>query len=172
MSWQERQEVKKGDYGETIVDRYLREEGFIPYYPVSKDKPHPIDRFVSSPDKKDIFVADVKTKAKRKYYPDTGFDYADYESYIYIRKKYGMNVFIFFVDEYLEELYGNFLQELKQEKEIHYKGKRIEYPKIETNKNGRKEIYFPLENMKRHIREINSKDIEALKDISNRNYKY
>lgn len=113
LPWAERPEVRKGNVGESIVDEFLRAKRVIPYRP-DYDGAHPFDRLCATADKKSIFVADIKTKARRKYYADTGIDLAHYGDYTHIQNKYGLRVFIFFVDEYARQIYGNWLSELER----------------------------------------------------------
>ena len=167
--WNSKSEVKKGNLGEKIIDQYLLDCDFIPYHPFS-DKAHPFDRLVASKDKKRIFVLEVKTKKSRKYYPDTGFNYSNYQDYDNIKQKYGLDIYITFVDDLEQEVYGNYLKELEKDREIKLRGKTIHYPKIE-NKNGEKIKYYPLEAME-NIKKLNKEEIEQLNKLSNENYKY
>jgi len=165
MSWDDKIEVQKGKLGEQIVDQYLKDNGIIPYIAVF-DGPHPFDRLIASLDKKNIFIADIKTKARRNYYPDTGIDERQYKEYQYLTHKYNIRCFLFFVDESLGEIYGNFLDVLSQPEIVQYNGKTLQYPLIQGGI-----IYFSLARMKL-IATINSQQVEALKRLSNRNYVY
>lgn len=109
MSWETR--LEKGRIGERIVDAWLESKGYVPYRPID-GVAHPFDRLVASRDKKTIRVVEVKAKPRREKYPDTGIPTTHYNDYKHIQDKYGIQVFIAFVDEVLKKIYGNFLDEL------------------------------------------------------------
>ena len=164
-NWQNRTTVKKGDIGESLVNEYLIKNNYIPYSPDAGGA-HPFDRLVASRDKRTIFIADSKAKAKRKYYPDTGIQIKHYEEYKYIQEKYSIEVFIFFVDEESMTIYGNFLLKLNADAVIFHKGRHIKYP---LEQNGI--IYFPLAHMK-HIANIPSDKAEAMKAYTTKKQEY
>lgn len=166
MRWEDKQEVKKGDMGENFLDQYLFQTGkWIPYLPVF-DGPHPFDRIAASLDKKELFIVEVKTKPRRKWYPDTGFNYKNYLEYKHLNEKYGIRVFVVFVDEYRGEGYGNFLDCLEIEVEIILGSKRIKYPLIDDSKYGCKIIYFPLSNMIIPLFKLTPQQCQKLKKLS------
>lgn len=160
----------KGNLGEFIVDKYLLGKNIIPYSPKA-DIAHPFDRLCASTNKKNIFIAEVKTKASRSYYPDTGINLKSYEEYKFIENKYGIDVWMFFVDEYKKKIYGNKLSNLDKPVEIIHKNKILNYPLIQPNAIGRKIIYFPLEFMV-DVCDIDDKVSEELKELSTRSYEY
>lgn len=82
-----------------------------------------------------IRVVEVKSKPRRDKYPDTGIPTRHYDDYKHIENKYGIQVFIAFVDEVLKKIYGNFLEELEKPE-----GR---YPLRYANV-----IYFPLSKMR------------------------
>jgi hypothetical protein len=165
MKWEERTEVQKGNLGEAIIDNYLRNKNLIPYVAVF-DGAHPFDRLVASANKKSIYIAEIKTKARRTYYPDTGINYRNYCQYKHIAKKYGIKIFVFFVDEWAKGIYGNILENLEEPKEVIYKTKKLNYPLRQGEI-----IYFPLCNTK-NISSFNEADAEKLKGLAKRNYDY
>ncbi len=134
-SWQNKTTTKKGNIGEEIVKKYLEQKGFIVYQP-STPGGHPFDNLCAKD--KNIFVAEIKTKEARKYYPDTGIDIRYYDKYLYVSRTYNMLVFIFFVDAANAKIYGNELRKLI--KPVTISGKT--YPSKEKGI-----IYFPLVNM-------------------------
>ena len=137
--------------------------GYIPYRPDAEGA-HPFDRLVASRDKRKVFIADAKTKPRRKYYPDTGINTKAYKEYKFIQDKYGIAVFLFFVDYDLGKVYGGFLARLSNPTDIYHKGKQIEYPLTQGNI-----IYFPLKNMA-DISVI--EDTTELQNLSTRNERY
>lgn len=167
INFNDRPTTKKGKIGEEIVRQYLESKGWIIYEPKTEDKPHAFDKLAIK-DKKHIVIAEVKTKAARNYYPDTGIDIRHYEEYKLISEKHKMPVFLFFVDENKGEVYGNKLSEL--EKEHLVQGNN--YP---LKQNGI--IYFPVikgdgsENMI-SIAKLSEEDVEQLKKLNTRNYEY
>lgn len=165
MLWENKVEVKKGDLGESLVDEFIKASGDVPYIP-NADKAHPFDRLCASQNKKNLYIAEVKSKSRRKYYPDTGFNISNYHDYVNIQKKYNLKVFIFFVDEEMGLVYGERLNELLRPVCVIYNGKKLTYP-IQT----KKLILFPLILMKRQI-EINEKAINELKMLTTKNKSY
>lgn len=165
MNWEDKIEVQKGNLGEQIIDQYLKDNGVIPYIAVF-DGPHPFDRLIASLDKKTIFIADVKSKARRSYYPDTGINKKNYQQYQYITNKYNIRCYLFFIDEWVGKIYGNFLDVLSQPETINHNGKTINYPLIQ-----RGIIYFPLSKMA-FVSLLDEENIETLKNLSSRNYSY
>jgi hypothetical protein len=155
--WQDKIQVKKGDLGEAIVDQYLKNKGFLPYRPAF-DGWHPFDRILAAPDKSSIYVADVKAKARRNKYPDTGIDMRHFDKYKQISEKHNMRVFLFFVDELEGRIYGQFLDILASRDK--------NYPRAEGSI-----IYFLLEKME-HIAYLTPEQISQLKTLSRRNYDY
>ncbi len=104
--WENKDSVKKGNYGENIINTYLEDKGYVVYRPIT-DGPHCFDHLAIK-DKKQVIIAEVKTKAKLNNYDETGFEYKHYLEYKFISGKHNIPVFIFFVDEMLKEVYGNF----------------------------------------------------------------
>lgn len=165
-NWEDRIEVKKGSYGERLVRNYLESRGWIVYEPVT-GKAHAFDKLCVK-DKKNIVISEVKTKAKMNLWNATGFNVKHYNEYRLIQDKYGIQIFIFFVDEMLKKIYGNKLSVLEKE----YVAKDGKYPKTLKIKRDSKEIIlFSLEIMK-FIADIEDKDSIELKNNSSRNYDY
>jgi len=165
MKWGDKTEVKKSDYGESLIDAYLITKGLVPYKP-DADRPHPFDRLCASSDKQKLYVVEVKTKAQRKYYPDTGFNVSSYNDYINIQSKYKLNVYVFFVDEELGAIYGGLLNYLAEDRKITHKGKEINYPLVK-----RGIIYFPVSAM-RTIAMLNDSEISFLQNLTTKNNMY
>ena len=159
-NWDDKVEVKKGNYGEELVDKFLEAKGFICYFPKTKGA-HWFDRLAIK-DKQRVIVAESKTKARLNKYPATGFNYKQYLEYKRIYETHKIHVFIFFVDEMLKKIYGNFLTKL----ELPTKIGNIEYP-LRIND----VVVFPLKNMV-DIGELTDEDVNFLKQNSCRNYDY
>lgn len=178
-NFKEKVEVKKGDYGEDIVDKYFTKRGYVPYKP-DADQPHPFDRIYASKDKTKLIIVEVKSKAKRKKYPDTGINISVYDGYLQIMKDYRLHMFIAFVDEEAGEVYGGFIGEIDKDHVVEH-----EYPsglkvkgKVFMDKNTLQYpmrwgeiIYFPCELM-RHVAYLNSEDITILRALTTKSECY
>jgi hypothetical protein len=90
---------------------------------------------------------EVKRKAQRDKYPDTGFPPKNLEEYKKVQEITGDKVFIIFIDEKACKVYGNWLNKLLEPTVIIHNNKSYYYPKEETDRWGRHEIYFPIKNM-------------------------
>lgn len=133
------QTTNKGDFGENLVLDWFEGKNIVPYGPINQES-HPIDFIFYSKEKNEFFLADVKTKPKRIYYPDQGIDLKDYEKYKELSKKHNMPVVLFFVDETTGTCYGGKLDILEK----HFG----DYPIIDDAKR-EKVIYFPVSKMKK-----------------------
>lgn len=165
QDWNSLQTVKYGQIGEDIVNKYLISRGIIPYAPSSSGA-HPFDRLCASKDKRRLFVAEIKTKPARIYYPDTGINISHYLDYKHIQEVYKIQVIIFFVDHDRKSVYGNYLSELETECNIEHNGKVIAYPLTYKGI-----IYFPLAKTI-HVADIPDEEIEKLQILSSRNQDY
>lgn len=114
MSFQDR--LKTGNFGEEIVDRYLEQQGWVPYHP-KQGVAHPFDRLVASPDKRKLCIVEVKTKYRREAYADTGINQSCFNDYQQITMKYSIPLFLVFVDGKLGQVYGNWWSELIKSRE-------------------------------------------------------
>jgi hypothetical protein len=144
--WADKVQVKKGSLGESLVDQMLIDQGYIPYRAIV-DEAHPFDRLCTSKDKRRILIAEVKTKPRRKYYPDTGINLSCYRTYKNIMDTYGIPVWLFFVDEDSAEIYGGELADLETERHIAHKGTVLHYP---LHQGGI--VYFPRIHMKTYAK--------------------
>jgi len=159
-SWHDKKEVQKGDYGEGLVREYLESSGWIVYEPKTEG-PHAFDKLCVK-DKQTIVIAEVKTKARMNNWNATGFNIKSFNEYKYIVDKYGIDIFVFFVDEMLRKIYGNKLSTLEK----HYIAKDGVFPMEKKNI-----ILFSLESMKM-IKDLDENDVKYLIEHSNRNYEY
>lgn len=171
MTFQDNETTKKGNIGEEIADQWLVSKGYMPYRPAQEvDRPHPFDRLTASFDKKTLRIVEVKSKAKRQKYPDTGINVRHFNDYIFVESKYDIEVFILFIDEEKGEIYGNFINKLAQEAQVTHNGKILNYP-IRQKYQGTEIIYFPIENMLR-IKKLTADQITELKKHTTKNAKY
>jgi hypothetical protein len=170
--WENKTEVKKGNIGEEAVDVYMIEESFFPYIPDPKIKAaHPIDRLYISLDASNIFFVDVKSKAARNKYPDTGIDTRHYQKYKKIYENSSIDVFLAFVDENSKSIYGGFLSHLSITRNLVMPGGAIwEYPRIENYGNC-EIVYFPTHLMD-EIRKLTDEEVENLKKYTTKNVAY
>ena len=141
MSWEER--LEKGGIGERIVRGWLEDMNYVVYEPVTVGVPHPFDKICSTPDKRTIFISEVKTKASRDKYPDIGVNERNIQEYLYISNKHHLSVRLFFVDPRRREVYGNLLSVLNESYVDVVNNREIAYPLI---LNGIR--YFSLKKMK------------------------
>jgi len=155
------QTTKKGEIGEDLVKKWLEEKGWVIYEPTT-DGPHVFDKLAIK-DKKQIMIIEVKTKARRNYYPDTGIDVRHYEGYKLITQIMKVDIFLVFVDEMIGQVYGNKLNFLEEPIET---SDCTKYPLIENGI-----IYFPLERMYK-IAILDTSKVLELRKLNTRNYKY
>jgi hypothetical protein len=148
-----------------LVDAHLFSGGIVPYGPLL-GKAHPFDRLCASQDKKNLFIVEVKSKARRNYYPDTGVDVRHYEDYMHIKATYAIPVFIYFVDEMLMRVYGGEIGWLSCSRTVAHKGRQLNYPLRQGGI-----IYFPLEAMTT-LCPIEADAAKQLKALSTRAYAY
>ena len=160
--WEHKTSVKKGNIGERIVRQYLEKKGLVCYQPVTEGA-HAFD-MLAIHDKKQMVIAEVKSKALLNRWRATGFPQKNYEEYRHIQKKYGIPVFIFFVDEHMGKIYGNTLEEL--DKEIFREGAR--FPMLIQNGTTR---IFHFDSMKL-VHDLTDAECEELKQYTRRSYKY
>lgn len=162
--WKQSNAYRKGEIGEGLVDQYLLKRGIVPYRPIA-DAAHPFDRLCASSDKKSLYVVEIKSKPKREFYPDTGFNYSNFLDYMNIAMKYGMDVFVYFVDERMKKIYGGeLLSNLAVEREVSWNGKSIMYPLHQG-----RQIYFPISCME-EIANLGDAECEVLHSLRRSNY--
>jgi len=158
MSWDDKREVKKGKTGERIIKSFLENKGYIIYMP-DTEGPHAFD-FLAIKDKEKAIIAECKTYPKRRFYNDTGINIKNYYEYKIISENHKMPVFLFFIDDLKNEIYGNWLSELEKE----YCDGKIKYPLKENGKTGMK-IYFSLNSM-HHIAFLKENEIKEIKQFN------
>ena len=157
--WHKRIEVKKGDYGESLVLNYLeKEKNWICYQCIS-DKAHLFD-FLCFNNKFEPCVVEVKTKSHRNKYPDTGFDLRSYKRYKDFNIRTGIRILVLFVDEIEKRIYGNFLDKLDEKRICNNKV----YPSDEMDRYGKIIRYYPLVAME-HISNISNDNVSNLQNL-------
>ena len=184
MAWEDKTCVKKGNYGEQLCDNFLISHGVTPYLPSQQwCRPHPFDRLCAL-GKKKLYIVECKTKEARIYFPDTGIDIKHYKEYLHISKKYGMPIYLFFIDKDAGAMYGSTLENLEiprvitsntytkiKNKGINYKPvakrkKPLQYPFV---KNGIR--YWPLEAMVKYA-DIHTQEKAELARYTTKHEKY
>lgn len=156
--------TKKGNLGERIIIDLLEKKNWICYQAIT-EKAHGFD-IMASKNKSNLCIIEVKSKAKRTYYPDTGVDLRNYKKYVDVHLKYGIPFYIIFIDENMKKIYGNTIEKLSQKTSVIHNGKTLNYP---LKQNGL--IYFPMKNMV-EICEITDECADQLKQLSSRKYNY
>jgi len=167
---------EKGDYAEELIEDYLLTKNFEVFSPSGKQS-HKFDGVALNNEDGTVnfFIFDVKSKAARNIYKDTGVDYKHYHHYKKMSEQFNCNFVIFFVDEELQMIYylnlNKYIGTNGDNFKIYYDEDGIQYPKLE---NGNKYIYFSLENMK-FMRNLSSEEIMKLKEyskITKKSYKF
>jgi hypothetical protein len=153
--------LEKGEYGEQIVRCILEEKGFIVYKP-NTEGAHAFD-ILAIKDKSKCIAMDVKAKARRNKYADTGINLRHYNVYKRFADKHAMDFWLIFVDEMLGSIYGNTLEKLDEPKKVD----GIKYP-YNSNNSIR---YWPISSMI-VIHQLNQKERADLACLSQRSYNY
>lgn len=102
--------LAKGEYGEQIVRRILEKQGFVIYKPQTEGA-HAFD-VLAIQNKTRCIALDVKAKARRNKYADTGINVRHYQTYKAFSEAHQMPFWVVFVDEMLGRIYGNTLANL------------------------------------------------------------
>ena len=170
MNWQDKEEVKLGNIGEKIINDYLEKQGLVIYRPVT-DNAHGFDVLVSR-GKLELTLCEVKTKPKRKYFPDTGINHSVFKDYESICKKHNLKMFLFFVDFDIGQIYGDFLHVLSEIKRHVHEDKEYSYPKIELDKHKNRDIIYFFQPSMRKIADIPVEMVEEMRGLSKRKYDY
>jgi hypothetical protein len=150
----------KGEFGERIVRRWLEGRGFVVYKPETEGA-HAFDALAIK-DKERCIALDVKAKARRNLYKDTGISERHYQTYAKFSQRHKMPFWVVFVDEMQGTIYGNSLGALNEAKVVD----GVTYP---LNYNGTR--FWPLQNMV-PIHELSYQEQEELARLSQRNYAY
>ena len=163
--FQTKSTTRKGRIGEAAVDAWLRQRGYIPYAAPEELGAHPFDRVAVHRDKRDIRIAEIKAKAARTWFPDTGINERHLLEYLSFEERVRVPVFLFFVDEMRRLIYGNLLSTLMQPTEIFWNGNTLKYPlRNQPDRQGEtaRKAYFPVQRMHR----IAPLDVDAATEMS------
>lgn len=156
--------LAKGEYGEKIVRQILEEKGFVVYKPYTNGA-HAFD-VLAIKDKQKCIALDVKAKARRNAYPDTGINLSHYSVYKAFSESHRMPFWLVFVDEAMGQIYGNCLEELDKPRMVNGQS----YPFVWRGNNSGT-IYWPLKAMIL-FRELSNSDVQELKSLSQRTHEY
>lgn len=165
--------TRLGKLGESIVKELMEKQGYISYAP-TEDKAHPFDTLYATPDKKNIFIVEVKTKPERVLHSDTGINESHFRDYRNIAEKYNLDVYLLFVDHDRKAIYGNLLSELWIGRDVwDEKAKRKQhYPWAQkSTSDGKTIIYYPTCAMKQ-FGTITIEQEQALEALSSRRIDY
>ena len=122
-------------------------------YQPTLNQSNPVDGLAYNPKDNKIYAFEVKTKASMMYYPSTGMDTHDHETYL----KFPVPVCVIFIDEKKEEIYYQWINQLE---------KYVQ----EIPNNNNKTVMYPLSIMK-HYRKLNEEELNIIREHSNSNYK-
>ena len=153
--------MAKGEYGERIVRRILEAKGFVVYKPNTPGA-HAFDALAIK-DKQRCIALDVKAKARRNKYADTGITVSHYLTYKAFSERHSMPFWIVFVDEMVGDIYGNTLEML--DREVTTNG--ICYPFEYEGKTR----YWPLISM-RLLHRLTADEMKDLQSLSQRSHEY
>lgn len=170
--WESRTEVKKGNVGESCVKKFLEEKGFVCYQPTT-DNAHAFD-MLAIKNKQTAIIAEVKSKELLNKWKATGFPQRNFLEYERFYKKYGIKIFMFFVDHKRGEIYGNWLMENLEAPRVE---DGIQFPRVEYFANGKdKSKKIPTRlyhfNSMRPIAKLDETQIQELKALTQRSYAY
>lgn len=152
--------LAKGEIGEQIVWRWLEKHGFI-IYKHHTEGAHLFDA-IAIKNKADCIAIDVKSKARRNHFPDTGVDERLYAQYKQFQIQHSITFWVVFVDEMQGTIYGNSLDKLDAPITMGSDS----YPLIEHGIR-----FWPLKNMV-EIYKLNTAQVVNLKQQNQRNYQY
>ena len=157
-------QFKKGEVAEKIIVEKMERSGFVVYRPQTAGA-HAFD-ILAIKDKRQAIALDIKAKAQRTYFKDTGINVSHHRVYVEFSLSHNMPFWLVFVDEAAKLIYGNTLDELDKTREI---GGRV-YPMIADTRSGQI-IFWHLDSMIQ-LGKIPDEAAQNLKDLSTRKYEY
>ena len=164
MRFRDSVQARKGSVGEQLAREWLEQHGFVVYAPLT-DSAHAFDFLAVRTRDGLMYAIEVKTKARRNKFPDTGIDLRHYERYKRTETS-GLQVVLMFADECQRELYGGKLSVLDAPRAVPHNGELLWYPRREGGI-----IYFPLAAM-RVFAQIPDDRAEMMVSLSTRTHPY
>jgi hypothetical protein len=161
-TWNDQKSDKKGKYAEQLVDDWMADKLYYKWKP--EDGQHLIDRAYCLPNG-EPFWADIKAQARMNNWEETGIKTNHWLTYKQFPK-----VYLFFVDEMLGKVYGNWLHVLEEPRTVF----GIVYPitrNIILRGRPEKRRMYPLCAMN-DLFILNQTHINKLKELSDRSYEY
>lgn len=174
MKFSEMATTRKGSIGEKYVRNLFEKMGYVVYGALTEDKAHLFDFMAANKAEKKMFIAEVKSKSKRKVYDDTGIDHRHFLEYQEISKKYNMDVFLMFVDEENALVYGNFLSVLEQDIVCNTTGSKshnVLYPLTYSFNSGSTLHFWPISRMG-FIARIDGETVKVLQQFTTKQEMY
>jgi hypothetical protein len=165
IKFQDRTETIKGNYAETLVKDTLKKLNMKVYYLDEENESHDYDFEVYNKTTREHFMADIKSKGRRKWFSDNGCMSEAFALYQNISAERNMRFFLFFVDDITGSIYGQDIAVLAKEK---LDSHGIKYPRWENNA---KFVYFSLEDMVK-LRDLTKEEIEIVASLTHRNPEY
>ena len=175
MTFRDRLTTRKGEIGERIMERILRERGYEVFRPSDLANGHRIDGIaIKRNNPKQAIICDAKAKPARVNHADTGIDLEHWRGYKALAEAHNMRAILFFVDEDEGTVRANFLDVLDQ-RHWHKSSKtgrlvRPAYPLVENTVDD--EIrYYELVDLPIRAR-LEPQEIAELRGLSTRDSKY
>ena len=78
-NWEEKIETKKGNIGENIIKNFLEKKDYLVYKCIT-EKSHFFDNIIFKTNEQPRMI-EIKTYARRNFFPDTGINYNHYLTY-------------------------------------------------------------------------------------------
>jgi hypothetical protein len=157
--------LKKGDLAEKAIKGILEKRGYVVYMPKTEGS-HAFD-MLAIKNKETAIALDIKAKARRTKYKDTGIDVRLYNVYKNFSVKHNMPFWVIFVDESMKKAYGNELSVLDQERVLD----GHKYPWECITQEGRRIVYWHIDSMIT-IADLEESLVNDLIVTSQRNYEY
>jgi hypothetical protein len=150
MNFKNLKTTKLGDKGETYIPEFCTKKSVKCYQP-STDGPYPVDSIILH--KNETYGLEAKTKPRRVHFADTGFDTADFHTYLKLIKD---NVFddicILFIDSVSKKIWYQWMSKLEK------------FADIQGNV-----VYFPLTVLNTY-RDLTDKESKELLGMTNSKY--
>ena len=149
--------MNKGDLGELFFKEFLERRGWVVYKPTVTDRAHFCDIFATR-GKRELILADVKTKARLNKTNATGINLSAYNDYLHFAKNYPIPFHLVFVNDKDGEVHSCNILTLEKSKS----GFLISNDRI---------ICWPISVM-RKLFTLNDEQVASLSAYDQRNYAY